>query len=259
MKSRTLEYFISFTIIYKMSYLAAGLTAVGANSAAALVLNANARFNQVTTGASTTGVRIPSSQPAGSVFEIRNDVANSINVYPPSSGVINTLLVDAPYVLPAYSTVKFVVASSFVAAGPVTVPQVFTFADQLQSMKAKTPIAATQALLPSDAGVIFATAAAATVLTLPASSVAGLHFKIVKSAANAQTITVSSTAADIIGTLSIASATAGNNAGILLNTARTSVIFAAGALIGDNLDLVSTGTNWICNGVSGLQAGFTVA
>jgi hypothetical protein len=264
MKSRTLEYFISFTIIYKMSYLAAGLTAVGANSATALVLNANARFNQITAGASTTGVRIPSGQPSGTVFEVRNDVANAINVYPPTTGCINALAADAPYVLPSQSYIKFVVGSSIITVvGPpaTVVPQVFTFGDcNLKSQVIDTN-GVTQTLLASQSGstvLVRTIAGAPNTITLPAPTTPGMYFRVVLTAVTAtpaRACTITSVGANTMKGLMIGSPI-GGAVGVLAGAASISFAFLSNAaIVGDNAILNSDGTNWNILAVSAAAAG----
>ena len=60
------------------------------------------RYTIVTSVAAGTGVRLPASpDPYGNEIYIRNAGANSLNIYPQTSGTIGTLAVNAPLVLPA--------------------------------------------------------------------------------------------------------------------------------------------------------------
>jgi hypothetical protein len=67
--------------------VATGLTATG--SAITDALDLAAEFNLVATTAASTGVQLP-DWPIGSVIYVRNDGANSLNVFPHSAtGTIN--------------------------------------------------------------------------------------------------------------------------------------------------------------------------
>lgn len=69
-----------------------GISAAGANQGAATALTKS--FNEVTTVASGTGVRLPTPEP-GELFLVANKGANALAVYPASGGTINSLAANA--------------------------------------------------------------------------------------------------------------------------------------------------------------------
>lgn len=76
---------------------ATALTATGATSGTAL--NLSSCFNQVTTVAAGTGVRLPASgaqNATGTPVVVFNRGANTLNVYPPGGGQIDALGADVP-------------------------------------------------------------------------------------------------------------------------------------------------------------------
>jgi hypothetical protein len=86
---------------------ATGLTAAGTNQSTALALSGNNSTQEVTTAASGTGVKLPTAS-ATSVVTIINRGANSITVYPATSGVINGQSANLGYTLPSNSSAVFI-------------------------------------------------------------------------------------------------------------------------------------------------------
>ena len=110
----------------------------------------------------------------------------------------------------------------------------------------------------ADSGATFlidGTAAVAT--TIPAAAVGnrGVTYRFVLSVnAGAAGITVASGAADMIGTNTDATPTVDQLTGITTMTCANGV-----ALIGDNLEVYSTGSRWLVRSVSSAANGFTWA
>lgn len=69
-----------------------GISAAGANQGAATGLTKT--FNEVTTVAASTGVRLPTPE-AGEIMLVANKGANALSVYPASGGTINSLSANA--------------------------------------------------------------------------------------------------------------------------------------------------------------------
>jgi hypothetical protein len=86
---------------------ATGLTAAGTNQSTALALSGNNSTQEVTTAASGTGVKLPTAS-ATSVVTIINRGANSITVYPATSGIINGQSANTGYTLPSNSSAVFI-------------------------------------------------------------------------------------------------------------------------------------------------------
>jgi hypothetical protein len=86
---------------------ATGLTAAGTTQGTALALSGNNSTQEVTTAASGTGVKLPTAS-ATSVVTIINRGANSITVYPATSGIINGQSANTGYTLPSNSSAVFI-------------------------------------------------------------------------------------------------------------------------------------------------------
>ena len=90
--------------------VSSNLTAAGATLATATALPS--MFNRVGTAAASTGVRLPEVD-LGVIVTVRNDGANAVLVYPPtSSGVINALAAGAGFSLAAGSTARIIRAAT---------------------------------------------------------------------------------------------------------------------------------------------------
>lgn len=76
--------------------IATGITAAGANQAAATALTKT--INEVSSVAASTGVRLPTPEP-GEFILVANDGANTLNVYPATGGAINNLAANAAITL----------------------------------------------------------------------------------------------------------------------------------------------------------------
>jgi hypothetical protein len=74
--------------------VANGLTATGNSQATALALSAD--INYVTTVAASTGVILPPMNPGDSI-NIYNKGANTLAVYPPVGGAINSVATNGAY------------------------------------------------------------------------------------------------------------------------------------------------------------------
>jgi hypothetical protein len=231
-------------------FISSGLTALGTVVGTALALVAGASFHEVSTCTSTNnGVICPANQPSGTAYRIRNDGVFTLSIYPATGGQINALAANVPYLLASNSAVQIVHGGSL---------QAYTFEN---NSPAVIPVAASRQLLPCESGSIIAVTSAAVdiVLTLPAPTVVGLKYKVILVATAGTNITqVTSTGANIVGTLVVCSGTAGNNAGLLPANA-TSINLVATALAGDSMELISTGAKWLINRYSQLQTGFARA
>jgi hypothetical protein len=84
--------------------LADSLTATGTTQTDALGLSAV--FNIVGTTASSTGVRLMTSEPACQVV-VKNLGANTLNVYPATGQTINALSANAAYTISAGASATF--------------------------------------------------------------------------------------------------------------------------------------------------------
>jgi hypothetical protein len=86
--------------------VSSALTAAGTNQSTALALSGNNSIQEVTTTASGTGVKLPVSSVTSSVVVV-NRGANTLVVYPGSSGVINGQSANAGYSIPSGSVATF--------------------------------------------------------------------------------------------------------------------------------------------------------
>lgn len=99
------------TLLGELRYTAgATLTATGSSQSDALQLTA--AINQVTTTASGTGVKLYASPGAGSFQIVYNGGANSLTVYPQTSGTINQLSANAGHQLAINTACVYWAASS---------------------------------------------------------------------------------------------------------------------------------------------------
>lgn len=88
---------------------AGNLTASATNTQAG-ALGLAALLNVVTTAAANTAVRLPNAAPAAGTFAeiiVRNQGANAVNCFPPTSGVINALAANAAISIPAGTVMHF--------------------------------------------------------------------------------------------------------------------------------------------------------
>src|SRR3990167_414043 len=92
-----------------------GLTATGTTQSDALQLTSV--INRVTTTASGTGVKLFSAAVAGDVQIVYNGGANTLKVYPQTSGTINQLAANASITLATNTTCVFFAATSGIWVG----------------------------------------------------------------------------------------------------------------------------------------------
>jgi hypothetical protein len=85
--SASIKYSSVFTHLLNLG-IDAAVTAAGSTTADATVLSTT--INMVTTVASGTGVRLPSAT-AGDIVIIKNKGANTLSIYPPTGGTVDTL------------------------------------------------------------------------------------------------------------------------------------------------------------------------
>ena len=116
-------------------------------------------------------------------------------------------------------------------------------------------IDANKTLTADDSGKVFMVGHATVpfAITLPAPTTAGLIFKFIY-INDATAVTITSTAANIFGVLSVESAT-----NRIACASKLSVLFAADALIGDSLEFISNGVNYYVTGLGANSASFTTA
>lgn len=95
------------TVVQGLHYssVASGLTAAGSNQSTAYALTAS--FNEVTTVAVGTGVRLGSTY-AGADVTIWNRSVRTLRVYPPTAGTINDLTTNAADMIPPGQTKTYV-------------------------------------------------------------------------------------------------------------------------------------------------------
>jgi hypothetical protein len=86
--------------------VATGLTAAGSNQSTALALSGNNSIQEVTTTASNTGVKLPTASTTSSIVVV-NRGANTLTVYPASSGIINGQSANLGYLVPSGSVATF--------------------------------------------------------------------------------------------------------------------------------------------------------
>jgi len=86
-----------------------GISAAGTEQANATILTKE--FNEVSTVNSGQGIKLPASV-AGMAIVITNTSANSLLVYPATSGVINSQVVNAAYTQIAGSTIQYIAMST---------------------------------------------------------------------------------------------------------------------------------------------------
>ncbi len=96
-------------------YIASGLTATGTTQATALQLASNAYLNQVATiTATNNGVLLPTNPVSGQICKVRNNNVSGINVsvYPQVGGLINSIGLNLPYVIPSSCVAEFISVST---------------------------------------------------------------------------------------------------------------------------------------------------
>jgi hypothetical protein len=86
---------------------ATGLTAAGTTQGTAVALSGNNSTQEITTAASGTGVKLPVAT-SSSLITVVNRGANSIVVYPASSGVINGQSANAGYIIASGTSAVFI-------------------------------------------------------------------------------------------------------------------------------------------------------
>jgi hypothetical protein len=106
----------------------------------------------------------------------------------------------------------------------------------------------------ADSGGIFdITQSSAFAITLPAVAVgnAGVRYTFFISTIGAFAVTISDGGASLEGTIVL-------DASVLPSTG-TTLTFINGAVIGDNIEVFSTGVNWMVRAVSSAAGGITIA
>ena len=93
------------TTNYVIRSVSTSISAAGTVQANATALTKE--INVVSTVASGSGVRLPTAV-AGMVISITNTNANSLLVYPATSGIINSLAANAAFTQPAGATLQFI-------------------------------------------------------------------------------------------------------------------------------------------------------
>jgi hypothetical protein len=86
------------------------VTATGTNQATAFDIGSS--LNVVTSANAGTGLKLPSTVPAGTSVYIVNQSANTISVYPPLTGTINTGIANAAVTLASNNTMVVVKATT---------------------------------------------------------------------------------------------------------------------------------------------------
>lgn len=86
--------------------VATALTAAGTNQSTALALSGNNSIQEVTTTSSGTGVKLPTASNTSSVVVV-NRGANTLIVYPATSGIINGQTANLGYLLPSGAVATF--------------------------------------------------------------------------------------------------------------------------------------------------------
>jgi hypothetical protein len=116
-----------------------------------------------------------------------------------------------------------------------------------------TNIAAVRTMSLADSGGIFdITQSSAFAITLPAAAVgnAGVRYTFFISTIGAFAVTVSDGGANLEGTIVL-------DASVIPATG-TTLTFINGAVIGDNIEVFSTGVNWMVRAVSSAAGGITI-
>lgn len=99
------------TLLGEVRYtVGAALTATGTLQSDALQLTAS--INQITTAAASSGVKLYASPAAGSWQVVYNGGANSVKVYPQTSGTINGLAANTGMLLATKTACKFYAPTS---------------------------------------------------------------------------------------------------------------------------------------------------
>ena len=115
-------------------------------------------------------------------------------------------------------------------------------------------IVGTTTLVLDDSGGVFSVSqAAAYTITLPTPvGNPGLRYLFHLTAPAANVVAIATAGGSFVGSLILETS-------VIVATAATSVNFASGAaLLGDNLEFISSGSLWLCLGVSSAAAGITV-
>jgi len=230
-------------------------------------------YSQITTSTATNyAYTLPLNPVIGQVYTIRNDSADSVWVFPPTttssiSGP-NGPVTGVAEVL-VNGSASFMAVSNNGAANTATLTNPYNNPAIVYHQIGGTPSSLSAYVIAPTSGTVTLTAlqsgdtyfvnpsAGAVVFNLPAVGVsAGVSYKIVSSMSTpANTITVTATTAVINGVLNGANT-------IQLCAAKTNVIFgatAANCKIGDTLSLISDGTYWYVNGYAQVSACFTVS
>jgi hypothetical protein len=245
-----------------MSYLSTGIIANDFKHSGATLLSSKATHHQVATCTSVAnGVMLPTGLRYGATIKIRNDGAYTLNIYHPVGitaqilvgGVINQL----PQTVAASSVGAYQLAPGCVVdmiiAGDM---QVYTFN---MNSPAIIPVAAAYTVLPCSNGSVFTCTklgGANYTITLPSPTIAGLTYKFIAGPTVARVISMTSTAANIVGSVNI-NVAGGANA--IVAAPSTSVQFTATSAPGDYCVLTSDGTNWNCSGATSIVNGMAFA
>jgi hypothetical protein len=126
-------------------------------------------------------------------------------------------------------------------------------------------IDANKILTADDSGKVFMVGSSGNIIiSLPAPTTAGLIFKFIAVVVTG-TVTITSTAANIIGGVSAANPAVGESATLAASANRgvsdgkTSIKLTADATVGDTLELISNGTNYFLTGFCiGLNNSFSL-
>ena len=207
-------------------------------------------YNQISTSTNiANAILLPPNPYIGQQYVFRNDGAFYCQVYPQVGGQINSLVVNAAYLLPAVGQIT-----------PIAITTSKWFVFSQNNVQLIYPLAVTGTLTAAQSGgIIELSHAAATVVTLPdvAASV-GITYNFIIINAAANTVTIRATTACQRSVL-IVETQAGVESISVVCLDRTDVIFTASAPAGSHYNIISDGTNWIGRGVSTIAVGFTTA
>ena len=222
-------------------FVALSLTAASITQATALAIQPNQSFSQVTTcTAAASGLRLPSSVPAGVVFRVRNDAAaaagSTLNVYPPVGGQINSLAANAPLVLNRSSSCIFVSTSSL---------KFLAFSDVGPIASTITVAGGTTTVSISDNNAVFTvTKANDQTINLPDPTQAtGMKLSFISGAVGTGVTTIN--CGTCAGVITIVGTAGDVN---IYSSASTNCTFPAASSLGARWDMISNGTKWQCLG-----------
>jgi len=246
-------------------YIASGLTAAaGGGIANALQISAAQSFSQVSVVANAgDSLKLPACAP-GTTFFIRNDGANSLNLFPPTAaGQINAAGAGNALAVANGTTASVVAASnSALGAGGV---QFYSYNAAAVAPIVSMPVityAGGFTLTTGQTGslIVIPNVATGTInLPAPVPAIAGNYFRAVCSGAvsNANQVIISAqTAGRLYGEV------LSNNANPAVISANTSLAFGNGngaAAIGDSFEFVCDGTNWYVRGLTAVANRVTIA